>query len=317
MSAFNPFDDQLGPRYQLGAGIRTELGTLTPPGGEVVAYVRSTGPQDGDDEDIVRLMVLTLDDALAKCRSGMGDTVLVLPGHAENISVADQMSSLVAGTRILGLGTGSIRPTFTWTVAAASFLLDVADVTLSNCILQMAAAGNAGVTVAAPMTVSAANCEISDCDINFGDDANDIVGQAINTTAAADGLAILNNRCIGATAAECETFLNLVGVDDLKLIGNYIYGASSAVAVGLVRCETTTCLRALILDNFIANNKAASTDALTLLAGFTGFVDGNNLHVLDGSTLVITTDGDIIYGNDNYLTNTVGERGIQLGTVAA
>jgi len=304
------------PRYKSGMGIASDMG-VTIPTGDVVAYVRSGGVVDGMHEDVRTLLVTTLNAGLARCRTGQGDIVVVLPGHAENVSAADQMSNLVAGTRILGMGEGSNRPKLTWTVAAATFLLDVADVTIDNFVLQMAASGNAGVTVIAPITVSAATCAITNCRINFGDDANDDVTIGITTTAAADGFVFANNHCIGATAAECTAFLQIVGGDSLVVAGNYISGASSAVGVGLVRVLTTATTNIQILDNVIRNNLASSEEALTLLAACTGFMNGNNLHVLDNASTALDEDGSIIYGNDNYLANTVSERGVQLGTVSA
>jgi len=305
------------PRYKSGMGIASDMG-VTIPNGDVVAYVRSGGVVDGMHEDVRTLLVTTLNAGLARCRAGQGDIVVVLPGHAENVSAADQMSNLVAGTRILGMGEGSNRPKLTWTVAAATFLLDVADVTIDNFVLQMAASGNAGVTVAAPITVSAATCAITNCRINFGDDANDIVTIGITTTAAANGFTFANNECIAATAgATGTTFLQIVGGDALKVVGNYISGASSAVGVGLVRVLTTATTNIQILDNVIRNNLASSEEALTLLAACTGFMNGNNLHVLDNASTALDEDGSIIYGNDNYLANTVSERGVQLGTVSA
>jgi len=304
------------PRYKVGSGLASEMG-VTIPTGDVVAYVRSGGVVTGMHEDIRTLLVTTLNAGLARCRSGEGDIVVVLPGHAENVSAADQMSNLVAGTRILGFGEGSNRPKFTWTVATATFLFDVADVTLDNCVLQMAAAGNAGVTVAAPITVSAATCRITNCRINFGDDANDIVTVGITTTAAANGFHFLRNECIGATAAECTAFLQIVGGDAVRIEGNYISGATSSTTVGLVRVLTTATTNVAIMHNYIAHNKTSSTEALTLLAATTGFMDGNNLAVLDNASVAMNTVGNITMGNDNYLANTVGERGIQLGTVSA
>jgi hypothetical protein len=115
------------PMYALASGLRTEFGTLTPPGGKVAAYVHHAGANITDDQDIAKRIYTRLNDALKMCRAGKLDTVFVLPGHAENISAADQMSNLVAGTRIMGLGDGPARPTFTWTAAAATFLLDQAN----------------------------------------------------------------------------------------------------------------------------------------------------------------------------------------------
>ena len=70
------------PMYGLGAGLRTQFGTILPPGGKVVAYVHSSGYAIGDDDDVRSMIFTTLNDGLKQCRSGKGDTVMVLPGHA-------------------------------------------------------------------------------------------------------------------------------------------------------------------------------------------------------------------------------------------
>src|SRR5688500_12952960 len=143
-------------------GVDLGSAIVLPPGGEVRAYVRSTGPADGDPLDLNSKLVTTLNAGLARCRASRGDVVIVLPGHTEKISSADQMSSLGAGTRIIGAGYGTMRPTFTWTAATSTFLFDVANTSIENCRLFLAgphAAGTA-VTVAAPITVTGASCAI-------------------------------------------------------------------------------------------------------------------------------------------------------------
>lgn len=299
-----------GPMFDMGAGIRTPYGYVLPPGGNVVAYVNSNGQQDLDNPDIVSKLVTTLDAGLSRCRSGRGDIVMVMPDHAENISSADQMSSLVAGTRIVGMGHGTLRPTFTWTVAAASFLFDVADVSLENCILYLAASGNGGVTVAAPITVSAAGCAINDCQIFFGADADDIVTIGITTTAAADDFTFSGNQCYGATAAECTTFIRLVGADRLVMTDNVIVGATSSTTVGVVQFLTTASTDVYMARCTIANNKAASIHAATGMAGATGFVEHCNFHILDNATAAgLETEGNLRF-SQCFVSNAVGENAI-------
>lgn len=290
---------------------------LPGPGSKVAAYVHSSGAADGMYQGVSDKLYTTLNQGLAQARANKQDIVYVLPGHTENISSADQMSALVAGTRIVGLGRGNDRPKFTWTAATATFLLDVASVTLENMHLVMADTGNNGVTVAAPITVSGTDCAILGCDIDISGDANDRVTIGVTTTAAANNFRFAGNKVIGATAAECTTFLQIVGGDGVEICDNYISVATSAVAVGSVRVLTTASTNMLITGNYIANNKAASEEALTLLASCTGFMDRNNLCVLDNASVALDEDGDVTYGDGNYLANVAGERGKQLGTVSA
>ena len=310
----------MAPGLPLADGaIQTPYATILPPTTRVAAFVRSGGIQDGDSEFIRNNLVTTLDAGLKRCRSGLGDYVYVLPDHSENVSSADQMSSLVAGTRIVGLGAGTLRPTLTWTAAAATFLFDVANVSLSNFVLKFATSDNGGVTVAAPITVSAAGCSITGCDIRFGDDANDIVTIGVTTTAAADDFTFSNNHCVAATAAECTTFMNIIGCDRLRMHDNYIAGATSNVAVGIVRFATTASLNVDLRRNFYANRKALSTCAVTGLAACSGVSHDEHFHYLDTSSLTpwLTSTGIMSFHRPT-VTNTAGETGTEtVGTVSA
>lgn len=315
-----PYGSQLFPglpRVSSGAGFQTEVGTFTPAGGKVVAYVHHSGRNVTDDEHIGKMVLTTLNAALRLCRASKGDTVVVLPGHAENISSADQMSNLVAGTRIIGLGYGNLRPTFTWTTATSTFLMDVANVELNNLILNMDP-GTGTVTVAAPITISAAGCAIRNCKIRMGTDANSIVTIGITTTEAADDLELVNNEIYGATAAECTTMIQFVGADRLKFIGNTVVGATSNAAVGVIRFLTTASTDIKMFDNVVRNNKALSTLVITGMAGNTGEVD--NLFMVGlsdtGLTTFFGTPASICFGYNTYVVNLAGERAALFGTAS-
>ncbi len=308
----NAYGTFLFPQMQRVQGsVQTPFGTLLQPATRVAAYVRSGGVQDGDDDFIQNNLVETLDSALNRCRSGLGDIVYILPDHAENIDSADKMSSLVAGTQIIGLGQGVLRPTFTWTVAAGTLLLDVANVTLANCVLKMADAGNAGVTVVAPITVSAAGCAIVGCDIRFGADANDDVTIGVTTTAAADDFNFSGNVCYGVTAAECTTFLRLVGADRFVMDNCVIQGATGSTTVGVVQMLTTASTQVSITNCTFVNNQALSVHAATGMAGATGIVKDCAFGILDNATLAgFETEGSLQFF-DCTTTNLAGENSAQ------
>ncbi|MDE2097568.1 MAG: hypothetical protein KGL39_10005 [Patescibacteria group bacterium] len=76
----------------------------------------------------------TLQYAVSRCIDQRGDIIFLKPGHNEIISgatpnldggaiTANNLSLYTAGVAIVGLGFGSLRPTFTFTAAAASILL--------------------------------------------------------------------------------------------------------------------------------------------------------------------------------------------------
>jgi hypothetical protein len=316
------------PTYQaMTAGVLTELGIWLNPGARVV-FVHHSGGRAGDIDEIRTRTYSTLNSALLHCRSGMGDTVVVLEGHAENITTADQMSNLVAGTRILGLGTGVNRPAFTWTASGSTFLLDVAGASIENCRLFLAgphAAGSA-LTVTAPITVSAAGCAIKGCQIFGGFDGDQKVTIGITTTAAATDFIFDGNDLVSEIAAECTTMIQFVGADRLRFTNNTVTAATSAVGVGVVRFLTTTSLNILMLNNRIQNTKAVSETAVTGMANMTGMVDHLWLGVLDDAAgnLVLSdaasafeTPAGLQFGANVFVTNLAAETAAKMTAVSA
>lgn len=300
------------PVYSCGAGISTELGTFIK-NGEVVAYVHHSGRSLNQDEDINTRIYTTLNAALAVCRSGRGDVVIVLPGHAEDVDAADDWSNLVAGTRIIGLGHGNLRPTFTWSAATSTVLLNVANVSIVNCILEMSGDPDVGtaLTVAAPMTISAAGCSIIGCKINCGVDADRLATIAITTTAAADDLSIVDCWFWGGALAAVTTMLRLVGADRFYMSGCYMYGLTSAAGVGVLDMETTESLNILIENSAFVNIKSDSTAAASGIASATGVVRNCEFGVFTDSNLQgFDTEGNIQFFNC-VVSNQAGENGAQ------
>jgi hypothetical protein len=303
------------PLYQAGAGIRTPFGTLLPPSGQVVAYVRGTAGTrlevDGDDAAVKNLLVGTLNAGLARCKSGRGDIVIALPGHTENISAADQMSSLVAGTKILCLGEGTSRPTFTWSAATSTFLFDVANVVFDGPILEMAGdpALTAALSVAAPITISAPGCRISSCLIRSSVDADQLATIPITTTAAADDLILAGITMYGG-AGVSTTGVRVVGADRLRMFGCYFDLPTSSPTVGVVQFLTTASLNVRVKDCVFINRATSSVHALTGMTGLTGAVEDCAFGILDDATLAgfVTTGGAM--GFRNHTVNLAGEEGV-------
>lgn len=281
------------------------------PGETIAAYVRSGGPSDGDPSDLAAKLVTTLNAGLNWCRPGKNDIVVVLPGHAEDISSADQMSNLQAGTQIVGLGNGNARGTFTWTAATASFLLDVANVTIRNVILEMAGdAGGTALSVAAPMTVSAAGCTLLGCRIQTAVDADERATIAITTTAAGDDFTI--DDCFlhgGGDGTGVTTAVRLVGADRFLMRNTTIDASTSSTTVGVLQMLTTASTQVRIENCVFANRKALSVHAATGMAAATGHVKDCHFSILDTATLGgFETEGSLTFSGCTT-SNLAGEAG--------
>jgi hypothetical protein len=303
------------PFQDLHGGIQTQLGSWLQPGGRVF-YVHHSGGRSTDVLEVRSRTYSTLNAALGQCSSGNGDTVFLLPGHAENITGADQMNNLVAGTNICGIGFGDNRPTLTWTAAGATFLLDVANVMIKNIIMLMDP-GTGTTTVTAPMTVSAAGCGIIGCRFRTSTDANSLSTVPLLLTDGADNFTFIENHMFGATAGECTTQMDIAGADNLIMKDNTFLGATSNTGVGIVRFKATAATNVCLMRNSYINKKALSTMAVTGVASVTGYSYNELFGYLDNSTTTMwgTSPGLMHFFNPRT-SNLAGEAGM-LSTVVS
>lgn len=233
-NAYGNFLSTALPYYQAMPGIVTPYGTLLKPGGRIAAYVRSTGAQDGEDHFAASgMLVSTLQAGLARCRSGQGDIVYVLPGHTESISTADFMTNLVAGTQIVSAGKpgASNNPTFTWTTTASTFLLDVADVALVGLTLNMGGAD----AVVAPITVTGAGCTICGCHIIAGTSATLESTTCVTVSTGANDFTFAANRMTATGGAVTTAMVSVAAaVARTTIVGNRFFTTQSSATTGVI-----------------------------------------------------------------------------------
>lgn len=147
----------------------------------------------------------TIQQALDKCQANTGDIVLVKPGHAETISSASILTMNKAGVAVIGLGSGSNRPTLTFTTAVtANIPITAANMAISNILFKANFLDIVSVFTATgtntPTDFCVENCEFRDGSsvLNF---ISIITGNA--TANSMDGLYFGNNEVssLGTTAA--------------------------------------------------------------------------------------------------------------------
>jgi len=294
-------------------------------GGGLVLWVGNrSGLEAGDGSSPKRHMssLFGTGGALAALQGSLnyGHVIFVMPGHAESITAADAAVLTGAATSfaIVGLGTGAGRPTFTWTASGSTWLFDTARTVIDNCVLQLEPTTGT-VTVAAPITVSAAGCAIRNCKINTGTDANNKVTIGVTTTAAADGFVFEGNTVKGAALATMTTFLRIVGGTDIVIRNNRITCGTTSAAVGPIQNLTTAAVDAWIDNNVIHNNAASSTACITwALASSTGTISNNFCrNMTDASNAqIVVTSGDMQLFENRGVNNS-NENGISLGTNSA
>jgi len=289
-----------------------------------VSSVKGGDANDGRDRSKPLASLFGSSGAFAKVADGAsgypdGTLIIVGKGHTENVDAADVASELSTNKRVKvrGLGHGVDRPTLTWTVATSTFLMDTDSLWLDNLNLNLEP-GSGTVTVAAPITISGNGCALTRIKARAGTDANNKVTKAIVVTG--DDCLFDDVFIYSATAAEATTFVELTGADRFRARKLRIVGATSAVNVGSLRFLTTASTNIEIEDFFIANNKAASTTAVSGLASCTGQARNGHLHVLANTATELTgawaTKASVQF-KDVVVTNDVGEVGASLLPLSA
>lgn len=293
---------------------------VLPPGGRVFS-VRGDGTTvtNLDDQysalttNMERRLFPSIAKALAECKANRGDVIDVLEGHTETLATADALP-VVAGVRIIGRGGEGTRPKLTWSAAASSLLLNKAGVKLINLDLLLCPDAGGGVTVTAPITISAAGCSIIGGTVRMSTDATTLCTIGITTTAGATDLTIAVPRIYGATAGTPTTGIQFVGAVRLNLVGTSIALATSAVGVGVVRFLTTASTDINVYDCVFRNNLANSTAAVTGMAGVTGEADCVILKVNSGGAAAWGTVAGMVFGPNVASCNTDGQRAVAFGT---
>lgn len=296
------FSPQL-PSFLTGVGYNTRFGPVVmEPGARVAAYVRSTGAVSDEDPVVATNLVTTLAAGLARCRSGKNDAVFVLPGHVETVT-ATTLTGLVAGTRVIGCGRGSNRPTFTWGATTSQFVMNKADVVFLNCIF----ACNGAVVVKA-FAITAADNAIMGCDIDVGSVASTNLSTiGISIEAGADRFELRQNYIHSVALATPTTVVAVSGVQDgATILDNKIYAATSAAGVGVVHISAAST-NLDIGRNLFWQKLAASTACFSTTSAIsTGFLYNNFGRCETDTTqanVFLLTSGSLISPFNNYATD--------------
>lgn len=245
------------------------------PGHNVAAYVRSSGQLATDPASITSKFYTSLTTAW-NAVTGSNNVIVILPGHSEGVGTT-MLSSAVAGTMIVGVGPSDQddAPTFTWSGATANWAVAVKNLTFANLRL-IADADN----VTEGITVTAAGFKMIDCYVDAGLAAAKDFASFLNFSTGADNGLVLNNT-MRATAGGLATMIKGgTVVDNLRIVGNRIYGGSSSTTVGAIHISAAVT-NLFIGHNYVDNQVGSSTAAISFTnVAATGFVSYNVVGVL-------------------------------------
>lgn len=236
--------------------------------------------------------VTTLMAAIALAQ--VNDLILIAPGHTETISAAAGVTVTKAGVQIIGLGSGTARPTFTMSAVASTFALSAANVRIENLLFLVSE------DTTKIVDVNATDCQIVRCefrsstaltkefvtaiDIGTGDSAN-----------AADRTQVI--ECIiVSTAAGASNGIELGAVNDrVAIVGCLIWGDYADAPIHNPTGNVLT--RLFVLGNILENTQTGD-HALELVSACTGIL-ARNLYKSD-MTQATAADPGSCFSYENY-----------------
>ena len=173
----------------------------------------------------------TLDYAVSHPLVDAGDLFYILPMHTENLALDSTVDVDVANLKIVGLGWGGNRPTFTCTAVAGDFKLAGSCGWLENILFINAVDNSTGL-----LEVSAADWTIVNCE--FRETLAVYADVMLLTTAAADRLHIYDCKFYGNVADGAVSLIEIVGGSHIHIHDCYFYGNCDTGVIQVITTPT-------------------------------------------------------------------------------
>ena len=262
----------------------------------------------------------TVTYAFTQCVANRGDIIMIKPGHAENLNATTLLGTWnIAGVAVVGLGSGTNRPTFTVITAnTATITVSAANISVQNCVfianfLSIAACFT--LTTAREFTVQ--NCYFLDTSstLNFLN--------IVKSTGAAntvDGLSFCDNvvKNLGVTSNN-STILTANDIDRLTLCRcNLNWAIQNDIAAGItVTAGVLTNLDCGWNKVYRPNTQTSTGGSLITVGGTTstGWVYNNYVQTLDTSSDLLFTTTVGLGAFENRVTGVVGATGFVIPAV--
>jgi len=241
----------------------------------------------------------TLDYAIGRCTASKGDTIYVMPGHAETIAATDGFDADVAGIRIIGLGWGALRPTFTFTATDSQVNIGAHNVTIEN--LRFVAGVSA--VVAGVQVEGVTDTVFKNCEWYWGDTTGFDFVIGLELEAGAHRAVVENCRFLQEPAvAGAAVAVKLTGAcHNVRIIDNEFMGDCSTACINGI----TTLSQGLMVQRNTFHNTDAAEPAVEMLTGTTG-VYSDNRGLASGATIAANAVADAMAHCENFLVNSAG-----------
>lgn len=214
----------------LGSGQAGEIYWVATVGTQAYDFLRA---RVGSDK-----LFTTLESAGTAAAASADSLVLMAPHHAETVASAAAINLDKIGMRVLGLGEGAARPTFTFSATASTITITAASITMKNFIVVPSID-----SVVSAIVVSAADVTL---DFEVQDTTDIECVTAVLTTADADRLDIRLKYLGYASGNAVLAPIQLVGCDTARIYVDF-YGVADTAVVNFI---TTACLNIDITGHF-------------------------------------------------------------------
>lgn len=278
------------------------------PGTGKVFYVDSDVVNEGDGSNWANAKD-TLDEAIDLCTDSRGDVILVAQGHTETFTAADGWDADVIGITIIGIGNGSLAPTFTYNHADAEVAVGADNITVRNLRFLTTITS---VLIGLDIEAGADYCTLDG--LLFWE-----VGDASGTDEFLDAVRI-GNACIGTTIQNCVFRAEAAGaasaitsdndtsfttIRNNVIVGDYSIACIEFATVASTDLHITD--NTLINGDLVADNGLNNVAVINVFDSSGGFVAGNRC-AADVATnhlaMTVFDDGVFI---ENFTTDDDGD----------
>ncbi len=263
----------------------------------------------------------TIDYAIGRCTASRGDVIMVMAGHTETVSTTTfalaGINQDVAGVAVVGLGSGSQRPTITFdTDVDATWA-----VTAANCsIMNMIFVGNflsvkSAITNSAGPGMTVERCQFEDTDAILG------ILAAVTTTVSVDADDLWISGCHRHSIATTTpgSLVNIVGtIAGLTISDNVVFHTVAENGVPAILNHAALVITELLMERnsvYGINTDQSGGGILIKTSATTGsgIVRENMVKLDDPAGALMVTAAAVQYGFfENYLTGDDDASGVIL-----
>ena len=260
----------------------------------------------------------TLDEAVSRCSANNGDIVVLMPGHAETISNATDLSFDVAGVNIIALGEGTARPKFIFdTATTATIAVSGANISVTNCVFSANFAD-----IAELFTPTAVNFKVIDC--KFTQEAVNMnfieIADTSTTDNQADGLTFIGCEWIEPDVSSTSLINVDADLDRLVVEDCYIDLGVNGVISAIAEVATGKDLTNVsVKRNYVSRLVTAAAVQLITFTNTTttntGIMESNRCRTLDIAGELLVSAGTNISFFDNLSTAAIDKSGYVLPAI--